>query len=252
MLRIIKIGGSAVTAKNEPFKARDDVINRLGQELKPAYPHMILTHGAGSFGHPIVVKQKLHIEIKGFEKILGISYTKYWVNELMQKIMKSLIDTGIPVFPFFASSFAILENDRIKDMFIEPIKRFLSFKIVPLLPPDGSFDIAKNMPRIVSGDYLAYLLAKYFNAKEVIFTLDVDGLYNEGKLLEEVSKDDLHNLINKISTETDATGGMRGKLYWVLKILEENIPVTFINLTIPNRLRRYLSGEDVTCTRFVP
>ena len=252
MLRIIKIGGSAATIKREPLKAREDVINRVGREVKPAYPNMILTHGTGSFGHPLVMKQKLHIEIKGLEKILGVSAVKYWVCELTQMIFKSLIDAGVPTFPFYPSSFSILENDLIKDIFIEPIERFLSFGIIPLIPADGPFDRIKRMPRIASGDYLSYLLAKHFRANEVIFTLDVDGLYHKGELLREVSREELEGLIDRVETEIDATGGMRGKLTWVLKILEEGIPVVFINLTAPDRLRKYLEGEDVICTKFIP
>ena len=252
MVRIIKIGGSAVTIKSEPLKAREDVIKRIGEELKPAYPKMILTHGTGSFGHPLVLKQKLHVVIEGLEKMIGISNVKYWVNELTQMILRSLVNAGIPSFPFFPSSFIIMENDTIKDIFLEPIERFLSFGVIPLIPADGPFDRVKKMPRIASGDYLSYYLAKHFKASEVIFTLDVDGLLYKGELLEHVSKNELEDLIEKVETEVDATGGMRGKLTWVLRILNEGIPVSFVNLTVPNRLKKYLEGEKVIRTRFTP
>lgn len=251
-MRVIKIGGSAVTHKKEPLKAYDDVIKRIGEEIKPAYPNLILTHGTGSYGHPLVLKQNLHITIEGSEKILGISNVKYWVNELTQKIFRSLVDAGIPTFPFHPSSFIILENDTIKDIFLEPIERFLKFGVVPLIPADGPFDRVKGMPRIASGDYLSYYLARHFKAEEVIFTLDVDGLYYRDQLIRNMKKSELEDIIEKVETEIDATGGMRGKLHWVLKILNEKIPVTFLNLTTPGRLKDYLSGKEVIRTRFIP
>lgn len=250
MLRVIKLGGSAITFKKEPLKARVDVIKRVGEEIKPAYPNVILTHGTGSYGHPLVLKQNLHITIKGLEKLVGISNVKYWVSELTQELLKSLIGAGIPSFPFYPSSFIILENDLIADYFIEPIRNFLRFGIIPIVPADGPFDRIKRMPRIASGDYLAYFLAKKLGASEVIFTMDVDGLIYQGELIESISRDELSLIINKIPSEEDATGGMRGKLEWVLKILEEGINVTFINLIDRGRLQRYLKGEKVKCTRF--
>jgi len=250
MLRVIKIGGSAITFKKEPLKARKEVIKRVGEEIKPAYPNVILTHGTGSYGHPLVLKQNLHVAIKGLEKLIGISNVKYWVSELTQEILRSLINAGIPSFPFYPSSFIILENDMIADYFIEPIKNFLRFGVVPVVPADGPFDRIKQMPRIASGDYLAYFLAKKLGAEEVIFTMDVDGLIYQGELLENVSKDELSVIIDKIHFERDATGGIKGKLEWVIKILEEGINVTFINLVEQNRLRKYLKGEKVICTRF--
>ncbi len=252
MLRIIKLGGSALTVKKEPLKARRDVIERVGNEVKPAYPNIILTHGTGSFGHPLVLKQKLHVAIKGLEKLIGVSNVKYWVSELTQDILKSLINAGIPAFPFYPSSFIILENDRIANYFIEPIEKFLKFGIIPVVPADGPFDRVKKMPRIASGDYLAYFLAKELSAGEVIFTMDVDGLYYGNEILETVSIDELREIIDKIHYEDDATRGMRGKLEWVLKILEEKIPVVFINLVEKDKLKKYLSGEKVICTRFKP
>jgi len=80
--------------------------------------------------------------------------------------------------------------------------------------------------------------------------MDVDGLIYQGELLENVSKDELSVIIDKIHFERDATGGIKGKLEWVIKILEEGINVTFINLVEQNRLRKYLKGEKVICTRF--
>lgn len=252
MLKVIKIGGSAITVKKEALKAREEVIKRVGIEIKPAYPNVILTHGTGSFGHPLVLKQGLHVAIEGLEKLVGISNVKYWVSELTQNILRSIIDAGMPAFPFYPSSFIIFENDKISDYFVEPIERFLKFGVIPVVPADGPFDRVKKMPRIASGDYLAYFLAKKFGAREVIFTLDVDGLIYGGDLLDTVRKDELGEIMSNIEYEKDATGGMLGKLEWVNKILEEGIPVTFINLVAENRLRKYLKGEKVICTRFIP
>ncbi len=252
MLRVIKIGGSAITVKKEPLKARENVIKRVGEEVKPGYPNIVLTHGTGSFGHPLVLKQNLHVEIKGLEKLVGISNVKYWVSELTQGILRSLIDSGIPAFPFYPSSFIILENDEIRDYFIEPIERFLRFGVVPVIPADGPFDRVKQMPRIASGDYLAYFLAEKLGADEVIFTMDVDGLIYQGETLEKVERSELLDIMSKIRYEGDATGGIRGKLEWVSRILDAGIRVTFINLVEQGRLRKYLKGEKVVCTRFIP
>ena len=59
---LLKLGGSVITDKTQPFTARTDVIERLAREIKNALDErgddlqLIIGHGAGSFGHPLAEK----------------------------------------------------------------------------------------------------------------------------------------------------------------------------------------------------
>jgi Predicted archaeal kinase len=53
-LIVLKLGGSIITNKKEPFSFNRDVLLRIGNELKSSWPMpLIIIHGGGSFGHPI-------------------------------------------------------------------------------------------------------------------------------------------------------------------------------------------------------
>jgi len=251
-LIIIKLGGSLITEKTKPFVARKEIIERICKELKPAYPNMIITHGTGSFGHPIVLKYKIH---KGFhgkdEERIGISETKYWVNNLTQMIMRSLIDAGIPAFPFHPSSLGVMENGRFVEFNFEPIRGYLKMGIIPIIPADGPYDRKKGA-LIASGDYLAEVLAKEFKPSVVIFAMDEDGIIQDDSLIPELNLKQLESFLERISEGKDATGGLKGKLKHVVNILKMGIPVKLVNGLKEGRIRALLEGKNPVHTHIKP
>ena len=57
-LVLLKLGGSVITDKSQPFTAREDTIRRLGREIRQALEdqpnlRLVLGHGSGSFGHVV-------------------------------------------------------------------------------------------------------------------------------------------------------------------------------------------------------
>jgi len=252
LLKIIKLGGSAITDKDKPLVARIDVLERVGEELKPAYPNAIILHGTGSFGHPFALKYKIHKGYKGeFTQRIGYGETKFWVTQLTQMILRSMLDAEMPGFIFFPSSLGVMEEGRFISFNFEPIEGYLKMGVVPIVPADGPVD-RKYGALIASGDYLAYILAEHFKPDEVIFAIDEDGLIWEGKLVEEMGLDEIKRIYEKIEEGKDATGGMKGKLKYVIKILELGIPVRLVNLLKPYRLKKLLEGENPPHTLLKP
>ena len=251
-MRIIKLGGSVITEKDRPLTPREDVIKRIGEEIKPAYPNMILTHGTGSFGHYLALKYQIHRGFHGKDmERIGLGETKYWVNVLTQMIIRSMLDAEIPVFPFFASSLGVMEGGKFVKFDFEPIEGYLKMGIVPLIPADGPVD-RKFGALIASGDYLSYLLAEHFKADEVIFTIDQDGLIWDNEVLEKLNLAELMEIYNKMEMGKDATGGMKGKLKYVIEILKIGVPVRIVNLTKPNVLKNLLEGGNPLHTYIKP
>jgi len=251
-LLVIKLGGSLITYKDKPLVARIDVIERIGEELKPAYPNMIITHGTGSFGHPLALKYKIH---KGFhgkhEERIGISETKYWVNHLTQMVIRSLLDADIPAFPFHPSSLGVMEEGKFIYFNTEPLKGYLEMGIIPVLPADGPYDRVKGA-LIASGDYLAEILAREFNPNAVIFVMDEDGLIYQGELVKEITLPELEQIYEKLEEGKDATGGLKGKLRHVIRILQRKIPVKLVNGLVEGRLKSLLRGGDPPHTYLKP
>ena len=70
---IVKLGGSVITDKNQPFSIRKIIISNLLTQIKNSEKKIIIVHGGGSFGHPLAKEYQIH---KGFnpeidDQILG-------------------------------------------------------------------------------------------------------------------------------------------------------------------------------------
>lgn len=249
---IVKLGGSLITDKAKPLVAREDVIRRVCEELKTAYPNMIITHGTGSFGHPLALRYRIH---KGFhgkeEERIGISETKYWVNNLTQMVLRALLDAGIPAFPFHPSSLGVMEDGKFVEFNFEPIRGYLKMGIIPVIPADGPYDRKKGA-LIASGDYLAEVLAREFKPSMVIFAMDEDGIMFEGNVIRELTLKQLEEFLEKIQVGEDATGGLKGKLKHVVNILRLGIPVKLVNGLVNGRLKNLLEGKNPIHTNLKP
>lgn len=75
---IIKIGGSVITDKNSKYpKLNKKNLKRVCKEICEVMPFpLILVHGAGSFGHPIVKKY----DIIANPNKKGFCIVHYWVK----------------------------------------------------------------------------------------------------------------------------------------------------------------------------
>ena len=78
-LILLKLGGSVITDKTQPFTARLDVIERLAAEIKAALDErgddlqLIVGHGAGSFGHEVAAKYQTHKGAVSADSWLGFA-----------------------------------------------------------------------------------------------------------------------------------------------------------------------------------
>jgi isopentenyl phosphate kinase len=253
---ILKLGGSVITEKKHELSARPRVIDRISSELSNFKDELVLIHGAGSFGHPIVKRYGIGLGDRDFRRV-GVSETKLALMELNSLIVRSLKTRRIPSVPFMPSSFMTAEEGRLTSVGIEPLRRLLENGYVPVLHGDLIVDSVWGVS-VVSGDQMAVQLAKDLKAKTVIFGCDVDGVFTSdprldrhAKLVQEIKFSELNDWITKVggSTDTDVTGGMRGKLIESAKLADERTTVIIFNLAKRRNLTRVLSGEELNCTR---
>ncbi|BDC19138.1 isopentenyl phosphate kinase [Acidianus sp. HS-5] len=206
--RIIKLGGSLITNKNMPYSFNEVTVKRIAREVKQFYP-LIIIHGGGSFGH---------YEASRGDKIR----TVIAMQELNLKISKIFYDEEVNVFPLPGRFFSV-----------DIVKRYLNEGLVPLIYGDIT-----ESGKIISGDDIAVLLGKAFNAR-VLFASDVDGVFINGKVAREVNS----SLIDELSSSKfDVTGGMKSKIQ---KILENCIEALIFNGKIEGNIFKALQGKDI-------
>jgi isopentenyl phosphate kinase len=257
-LTILKLGGSVITEKTHALSARPKVIDRIACELSSFGSELILIHGAGSFGHPIVKKYGIGLGHADFRRI-GVSETKLALMELNSLVVRALKNHKIPSVPFMPSCFMTAEEGRLTSMTINSLKRMLDTGYVPVLHgdliPDSHWGVS-----VVSGDQMAVQLAKDLKASLVIFGCDVDGVFTSdprlnrhAELVSQIRYSELERWIATVggSTETDVTGGMRGKLVEIAKLADDQTNVIIFNLAKRGNLKRLLNGDRLDCTRIV-
>ena len=245
-LTILKIGGSIITKKNsiEP-EINHAELRRVCREIKEGKNgKLILIHGAGSYGHPIVNRTGIHKGISNEEQLKAFGETQALQNELNSMVCKELEKTGLPAIPIQASSSAVMDKGQLLYIDTRVIKGLLDLGMVPVLYGVPAYDIEQGCS-ILSGDVIITYLARELNADNVIHASDVDGVYDkdpkkheDAVLLKELLTLDGVNVTG--SNHVDVTGGMRKK---ISQLLNAGVTARIINGLKEGMITLALKGE---------
>jgi len=268
-ITIIKLGGSLLTDKSTPYTANKEIITSVIRELKECIDFgliedLILVHGVGSFGHPPVLRYKLHLGFQNPDQLISMSETQHTINQYRLMLTQEFIDAGIPVNLMHPSSFCINETMKISDSFLKAVQGFLSLGMIPLVGGDMLFD-SKMGFSVGGGDQLTALFAKRFYAENVIFVTDVEGIYTknpkqfqDAKLIPSINMIHLSKIIEKTDNSSlkDASGAMKGKLQTILSLRDEIVKgtkVSILSMINYGNLKSLLGnkGESIRYTSFV-
>lgn len=230
---VVKIGGSAITDKKGFKKARFEAIKSLAKQIAEVRPkNLILVHGAGSFGHPFVVKYKLKEE-KNPEGIVRAHMSCVELNSI---VCNAMIKYGLKPFPIHPlQTFKLKGGEVLFDVKI--FEYALREGFIPVTHGDMVYDEDERFFKVLSGDDITIELARVFKAEKVGFATDVEGVFVNGRLAKYVSWEDLDHL--GFAEGVDVTGGMKGK---VEKILKSNIVARIFSL---NELKDFLMCKEV-------
>ncbi|ADP77694.1 aspartate/glutamate/uridylate kinase [Methanothermus fervidus DSM 2088] len=246
---IIKIGGSVITDKNSKYpKLNKKNLKRVCKEICEVMPFpLILVHGAGSFGHPIVKKY----DIIANPNKKGFCIVHYWVKKLNLYVCRYLLKYGMDVVSIQPSS-CIIASDGFIDYFnVKIIERYLEKEIVPVLYGDIVLDKSLEFS-VISGDQIVRYLGEKMKANKIILATDVDGVYDkdpkkhkDAKLIKRIKPEDKIKLKD---FKEDVTGGMAGKVSELLKLAEKGVKSEIVNAKKKNRLKKLLLGKRVRRT----
>jgi len=259
-LTILKLGGSVITFKDKQLTPNLPAIRRLAHEMAVSRSSpLIVIHGGGSFGHPLAVEHDIAGGLKGREQMMGFSKTHNSMVKLNMLVVEALLDEGIPAVGIAPSSFIVTRRGRITGLYGDVLSNAIRLSFVPVLYGDVVLDYDQGFA-VLSGDQIAARLAMEFNARRIIFGVDVDGLYTsdpkinpEARLLKELTLSDLKRIISVAgrSRAVDVTGGMMGKVLEIMDPISKGVEVLIINALSENSVYRALRGEEVVGTRII-
>jgi isopentenyl phosphate kinase len=258
-LKILKLGGSVITKKDEPMTPNMENIQRLAREIKVCKAKkLVIIHGGGSYGHPLAKKHNLTNGYENKNQLQGFIKTHQAMLILNTIITKALNEAGILTIAIAPNSFLITSNNKIEKINTKVLSRYVEMEIVPVLYGDPVLDHKKGFT-ILSGDQLAVVLAKKLYAERIVFGVDVDGVFTSDPKMDKDSK--LINLLNindfeeKISVKgalpTDVTGGMLTKIREASEAVKSGIEVILVNANKEKRVEKALIGKEVRGTKLV-
>ena len=140
----LKLGGSLITDKRQPYTARHEVIGRLADETRQALdqnPHLGLRigHGSGSFGHwaakPYSTQEGVHspAQWRGYAKVAASA------SRLNRIVTDAFLKADVPVLSIQPSASAQCHAYGLESLNTWPIHRALTHGLVPLLYGDVAF-----------------------------------------------------------------------------------------------------------------
>ncbi len=125
-MRILKLGGSVITHKDQYFTPDMENITRLADEVAQSKTQpLIIVHGAGSFGHPVAKKHSISDGLKNNDQLIGFSETHQAMTRLNQIIVDTLLEAGVPAFGLSASSMLATQGGRLNELDLGLIKLLL-------------------------------------------------------------------------------------------------------------------------------
>ncbi|MFW5902439.1 MAG: isopentenyl phosphate kinase [archaeon] len=250
-LKLLKIGGSVITErKAEEPTPREKQMERVAKEVSEAYTNsmkLILIHGAGSYGHPIVKRTGISKGMFNEEDRVNFAETQRLQNELNSLFTKKLIEEDVPAFPFQASASAV-RRGTLKKMEVNLIKKLLDEGIVPVLYGVPAYDEEQGCS-ILSGDEIMPYLANELDAELMLHGTDVKGVYTSdpskdpsAEFLEEINSFEEAESYLGGSKHTDVTGGMLNKIEKAFKL---RVDALIFNASKENNVKRALLEESV-------
>ncbi|KAJ6899807.1 hypothetical protein NC652_026070 [Populus alba x Populus x berolinensis] len=213
---IVKLGGAAITCKNDLEKINEENVEIVSSQLREAMitgsssrkvlgmdwskrpgksgiscdaddfedqnldsSSFVVVHGAGSFGHFQASKSGVHKG--GLNKPLvkaGFVATRISVTTLNLEIVRALAREGIPSIGMSPFSCGWTTSERnMASADLSMVAQAINSGFVPVLHGDAVLDDLQGCT-ILSGDVIIRHLAAYLKPEYVVFLTDVLGVYD--------------------------------------------------------------------------
>jgi isopentenyl phosphate kinase len=272
-LVFLKLGGSLITDKTQPYTVRLDKLADLSKQIATAlqtHPDLLLVlgHGSGSFGHTAAKKygtrggipsppahsQPPPLSSKiGEEKYWkGFAEVWYQATTLNRYVIQALVEAGIPAMTFSPAASVWSDNGRVAKWDLSQIEVALENGIVPVVHGDVIFDRAKG-GTILSTEELFEHLARELGPGRILLAGLEEAVWADfperKHRVREVMRESFGEVRQSIGAATgaDVTGGMESKVRQMLELVESvpGLTIQIFSGENPDFLQKALLGEHL-------
>ena len=257
-LVFLKLGGSLITDKTQPYTVRLDKLSELSKEIRQGLASMpnlrlVLGHGSGSFGHYAVKEYLTPLQLLPNSASFGSAsqnlggekgargFTEVWyrASQLNRYVMESLHEAGMPAMAIQPSAGIVSKNGIVENWELAPLEAALKEGIVPVVYGDMAFDEVKG-GAVLSTETLMFYLAHQLKPSRILLAGIEAAVWADFPVrkqkVEKITPVSYKELANKVggSQSVDVTGGMKSKVEEMLALVKE----------IPNLKVQIFSGEE--------
>ena len=272
-LVFLKLGGSLITDKTQPYTARLDKLADLASQIKHALQSrpdllLVLGHGSGSFGHTAAKKygtregpplspppfsSKIGGETAaplrlppsstklGGEKKYWGGFAEVWyqATTLNRYVIQALYEAGIPAMTFSPVASVWSDDGQVAQWNLSQIKYALEKGIVPVVHGDVIFDQTKG-GTILSTEELFEHLARELHPGRILLAGLEEAIWADFPArkhrVRKVTRESFIEVSKSLGAATgaDVTGGMESKVRQMLELAE----------AVPRLTVHIFSGEN--------
>lgn len=253
-LHFLKLGGSLITDKTVPQKARVDIISRVAGEIRSTLNahheiNLLVGHGSGSFGHVTASKFGTRDGITSPQGWNGFVQVWQDAGRLNQIVVDTFLDAGLRAISFPPSACIYSQGHEILTWNLSPIRSALEAGLLPVVYGDVVFDSELGGTIYSTEDLFEYLAVELRPERILLAGLE-PGVWHDyptcTRVIEMITPGTISQFIHSLggSSGTDVTGGMYSKVLQSLSIVERNpgIEIIIFSGEVPGNITRNLCG----------
>lgn len=257
---LLKLGGSLITDKTQPYTPRLARLADLAAQISAAQKArpdlaLVLGHGSGSFGHTAGKKYGTRQGVHSPEQWAGFSEVWYQASALNRFVMDALHSAGIPALALAPVSAVTARDGKIAHWNLTPLKSALTRGLVPVIYGDVCFDEQRGGTILSTEDLFEHLARELKPARILLAGLEaaVWADFPERKQRVEILTPASFNQIKAgvgNSHGADVTGGMDSKVRQMLALVQEipGLTAHIFSGEMPGNIQKILSGETLGTT----
>jgi isopentenyl phosphate kinase len=256
-LVFLKLGGSLITDKTQPYSLQAEKLETLAGEIASAlkenpHIHLVLGHGSGSFGHEAARRTHTRDGVNSQEEWRGFTEVWYQASRLNRFVVEALNKEKLPVVTISPVACVTARDGEISKWDINTIEKAISHNIIPIIHGDVIFDEVLGGTILSTEDLFAYLV-HFLNPTRILLAGLEEGVWADfpkrTKLLERLSPDEIQPLAPDfgLTNGADVTGGMQSKVFVMGQLVQQypELEVIIFSGEPRGNLKRAILGENL-------
>lgn len=270
-LVFLKLGGSLITDKTQPYTPKLDVIEDVALQILTALQadqdlRLVIGHGSGSFGHvaaseyhtrdgffpqpsPLIHRDRDTTEENYWK---GFAEVWYQASALNRFVMKALHTMKIPAIALPPSANVIASDGKVSIWETTSISMALAAGLVPVIYGDVTFDEIRGGTILSTENLFGHLVRALHPQRILLAGLEAavwSDFPDRTRKVDTITPHSFHEISEGVgkADSADVTGGMESKVTQMLDLVQQNpdIKIQIFSGSEPGNIKRALRGETL-------